>query len=201
MPALDLPRVWQNLCAEADIVRRSPHGRDEQCVILALGHDARADHVPKPQPAALASRAECSGSRRSPRCSRVSGTAPLPCRQYPTATAMPGERIVSRSRAEARARSATRRQARVWPKYLRQRGGSVCCVGGCDACESWNCAEDLTVRTERRVARPVRTTVKQLSRERHPRAETDAARRLTRLTRFLGREPRKRRDAVRLALI
>jgi len=44
-------------------------------------------------------------------------------------------------------------------------------------------------------------TVKQLSCERQPRAKTDAARRLPRLTSFLGGSVCKRRDAVRLALI
>jgi len=47
----------------------------------------------------------------------------------------------------------------------------------------------LGVRGKREaVETEVRLTVKQLSRERFTRAKTDAARRLPRLTKFLGRE-------------
>jgi hypothetical protein len=78
--------------------------------------------------------------------------------------AVPGERIVSVSRAEAGVEKATQWQARMWPKDLRQAPVLCAALAARDAHASRNRAEDLTVRTERVAARPVRPTVQRLTR-------------------------------------
>jgi hypothetical protein len=166
---------------------------------LELGHDACANHLPKPRHTALASSAECFRFNPKPESVKASGTAPQNLPVTRNRAAVPGERIVSVSLVEDRVAIAKQWQARMWPKDLRQALVLCAALAACDAHASRNRAEGLTVRTERDAARPVRPTVKQLSCERQPRAKTDAARRLPRLTSFLGGSVCKRRDAVRLA--
>jgi hypothetical protein len=64
-------------------------------VIFALGHDACADHVPKPQCMALASSAECFRFTPKPENVKASGTAPPTLPVARSTTAVPGERTVS----------------------------------------------------------------------------------------------------------
>ncbi len=93
--------VAEPLCRSRYLLRL-PHGSDEQRVILALGHSARADHLPKSRHTALASSAECLRFIPKPESVTASGTAPPNLPVARSSTTVPGERIVSVSLVEVR---------------------------------------------------------------------------------------------------